>query len=276
MKVLLVIIIAVSGFTSLHAQLKGDSWEKIKNSGKGTVAVLYYEQPGLIQEIDGEMKGVCIDILRDFVQFVKQKYGKEITIQYGPRQKEFATFLTAVQSSSFVLGVTNTSITPERKKILKFTPPYMATPVVLLTNEKVPTVRSLDQLAKSFTNFSAEVIAGSTHVKTTQEIKKSYIPDLQIKQVGSSEIVLKDLAVNEKLFSVLDFTEYVSVVRKHLPIKRHDIDLGNAQDLGFIMPKQSDWDAVWNEFLTAEYRKSVGYKRIISENLGATFLSLVR
>jgi len=30
------------------------------------------------------------------------------------------------------------------------------------------------------------------------------------------------------------------------------------------------------EFLTTEYRNSVGYRKIISENLGATFMSLVK
>jgi hypothetical protein len=49
-----------------------------------------------------------------------------------------------------------------------------------------------------------------------------------------------------------------------------------VQDLGFVMSKQSDWDVIWNEFLNPEYRKIVSYKKIISKNLGATFLNLVR
>jgi hypothetical protein len=65
-------------------------------------------------------------------------------------------------------------------------------------------------------------------------------------------------------------------VRKKLPVKRHDVDLGNAEELGFIMAKQTDWDEVWNEFLTSDYRKSVRYKKIIADNLGSTFLNLVR
>jgi ABC-type amino acid transport substrate-binding protein len=257
-------------------QMKGDSWEKVKTSGKGVLTVVYYEQPGLIQEINGELKGVCVDILKDFAAYVKAKHGKELNIKYASNQKEFANFLALVQNSTNVLGVTNTSITSERKKVLKFTPSFMSTPVVLLTHESVPTIKSYDQMGKAFVGFTAEVIAGSTHVKVTEDIKRNNLPGLTIKQVGSSDIVLKDLAANPRLFSILDFTEYVSVVRKHLPIKRHELDFGSAQELGFIMSKQSDWDGIWNEFLTQEYRKSVSYKKIISENLGATFLNLVR
>lgn len=259
-----------------NAQISAESWGKISSAGKGTLTVVYYEQPGLIQQVNGEMKGVCVDILSDFAAFVKENYGKEIEINYGSNQKEFASFLNVVQNSPNVVGVTNTSITTDRKKIFKFSPPYMATPLVLLSHESVPTVKGFDQLSKTFAGFTAEVIAGSTHVKRTEEIKKDYLPELTIRKVGSSDVVLKNLSTNPKLFSILDFTEYISVVRRKLPIKRHDIDLGGSQDLGFVMSKQSDWEKLWNEFLTPEYRKSAGYKKIISENLGATFLSLVR
>jgi ABC-type amino acid transport substrate-binding protein len=276
MKQLSIFIFSIVSVVQGYSQLQGDSWKKIEGTGKGTLSVVYYEQPGLIQKVNGEMKGVCIDILSDFKAFVKEKHNKDIDIKYVSNQKEFASFLAVVQNTPNVLGVTNTSITNERKKVLKFSPPYMATPVVLLTHENVPTVKALDQLTKTFAGFSAEVIAGSTHVKTMEEIRKKHLPSLVIKQVGSSDVVLKDLSVNQKLFSVLDFTEYVSVVRRKLPVKRHEVDLGGAQELGFIMSKQSDWDVLWNEFLTPEYRKSVGYKKIISENLGATFLNLVR
>lgn len=258
------------------AQVNGDSWEKINAAGKGTLAIVYYEQPGLIQQVNGEMKGVCVDILSDFAAFVKQQHGKQVEIKYGSKQKEFAAFLNIVQNSPNVIGVTNTSITPERKKIFRFSPPYMATPLVLLSHESVPTVKGFEQLSKTFKNFTAEVIAGSTHMKRTEEIKKEFLPSLTIRKVGSSDVVLKNLSANPRLFSILDFTEYISVVRRKLPIKRHDIDLGGEEDLGFVMSRQSDWEILWNEFLTPEYRKSARYKKIISENLGATFLSLVR
>jgi len=65
-------------------------------------------------------------------------------------------------------------------------------------------------------------------------------------------------------------------VHKKLPIKRQMVDVGVVEELGFIMSKQTDWDAPLKEFLTHEYRSSIGYKKIISENLGATFMSLVK
>jgi hypothetical protein len=74
-------------------QPKGDSWAKIKSSGAGTLAVLYYEQPGLIAKMpDGEIKGVCVDILLDFQKYVETKYGKRINIYMWVRKMNFPGF----------------------------------------------------------------------------------------------------------------------------------------------------------------------------------------
>lgn len=256
--------------------LKSDSWESVKSGGKGTLSIVYYEQPGLIQKVEGKMKGVCVDILSEFQKFVKQKYGKDVEINYARNEKEFANFLKVVQANNNVLGVTNTSITDERKKIYKFSPTYMSTPLVFLTHESAPTIKNLSELAKTYKGFTAEVITGSTHVKHIERIKKDFYPDLEVKFAGSSESVIKNISSNPKIFSILDFTEYVGVVRKKLPVKRQELEIGNPEELGFVMSRQSDWDGIWKEFLTPEFRKSITYKKIISDNLGQTFLNLVR
>jgi hypothetical protein len=255
---------------------KGDSWATVKASGAGKLAIVYYDQPGLIYLADGKMKGVCVDILSDFQKFVETKYGKKISIDYVGEEKEFSNFLKVAQTTLNIVAVTNTSITEERKKIMKFSPPFMTTQLVLLTNKNAPALLKLEDMPKTFSGFSAQVITGSTHVKYIEEIKKQYFPTLQVTYATSSESVIKNLSTNTKLFSILDFTEYIGVVRKKIPVKRQDVDLGNPEPLGFVMAKQTDWDVLFKEFLTDEYRKSVRYKEIIADNLGTSFLSLVK
>jgi ABC-type amino acid transport substrate-binding protein len=263
--------------TVVAQKYQGDSWSKVKETGSGKLVVVYYEQPGLIYKADdGKIKGVCVDILSDFQKFVQAKHNKKITVEYAGREAEFSNFLNVVQHTPNVLGVTNTSITPERKKIMQFTPPFMSTQLVLLTHKNAPALKNLSELSTVFAGFSAQVISGSTHVKYIENMKKQYYPSLPVSYAPSSETVIKNLSSNPKLFSILDFTEYIGVVRKKIPVKRQEVELGNPEQLGFIMSKQSDWEPVWKEFLTDEYRKSVRYKEIIAENLGSSFLSLVR
>lgn len=269
-------VVLMFSLSAAGQKYQGSSWADIKAAGKGTLTVVYYEQPGLIYKDNGQMKGVCVDILSDFAKFIQEKYSKTVAINYAGEEREFSGFLKVVQSTPNILGVTNTSITEERKKILKFTPPFMTTQLVLLTNQNSPALTNLKDLPKVYAGFSALVILGSTHMKYADMLKKQYYPELNITYAPSSETVIKNLTANPKIFSILDFTEYVGVVRKKLPIKRQDVDLGNAEELGFIMARQSDWDGLWKEFLTEDYRKGVRYKKIIADNLGSTFLNLVR
>lgn len=276
MKVFFISLLLILSTLCYAQTYKGDSWSTVRSNGSGTLAIVYYEQPGLIFKADGKMKGVCVDILSDFGKFVEAKHGKKITVSYIGEEKEFSTFLKVAQTIPNVIGVTNTSITEERKKLMKFSPPFMTTQLVLLTNKNAPALLKLEDMSKTFNGFTAQVITGSTHVKYIEEIKKQYFPSLQVTYAASSESVIKNLSTNPKLFSILDFTEYIGVVRKKIPVKRQDVELGNPEPLGFIMSKQTDWDILFKEFLTEEYRKSVRYKEIIADNLGTSFLSLVK
>jgi ABC-type amino acid transport substrate-binding protein len=129
----------VAATAHLNAQnYKGDSWSKIKSSGSGTLSIIYYEQPGLIQDENGKPKGLCVDVIEDFVAFVQSTYNKKIEVKFVGKETSFSDFLLATQNSSHVLGVTNVTITEDRKKILKFTPSFLTNPAVLISHKNAP------------------------------------------------------------------------------------------------------------------------------------------
>lgn len=277
MKKILILFFAVCFLQATAQKYKGDSWAKVKSSG-GTLTVIYYEQPGLIykDEATGKMKGVCADILDDFTKFVKEKYGKTLTVNYAAKEQIFPNFLSTTQNTPNIMGITNVTITEERKKILKFTPSFMSNPVVMLTHKDAPSISSLTEIATTLNGYGAKVISGSTHVKVIDKIKKDHAPNLKISYANSGGEILKELSGGPKFFTVLDFTEYIDATRKQLPVKRQSVNFGAAEELGFIMSKQTDWDQPWNEFLTVDYRKSVRYRKIIVDNLGANFLGILK
>lgn len=256
---------------------KGDSWAKVKSEG-GTLTVIYYEQPGLIYKdaTTGKMKGVCADILEDFCKFVHQKYGKKLDINFAGQEQVFPNFLSITQNTPNIMGVTNVTVTEERKKILKFTPSFMTNPVVMLTHKDAPNISSVSELNSVMKEYSAKVITGSTHVKVVEKIKKENAPILKISYANSGGEILKELSTAPKFFTVLDFTEYIDATRRQLPVKRQSINFGEAEELAFIMAKQSDWDLPWNEFMTMDYKKGVRYRKIIVDNLGANFLGILK
>lgn len=262
---------------SVFAQkTEGDSWKKVKTTGTGTLSVVYYEQAGLIQQVNGKLEGLCVEILNDFVEYVQAKHNKKVVIEYVGKEPVFTNFLSTIQNSNNILGVTNVTITEERKKILKFTPPFISNPVVLLTHKEAPTVTSFEDLSKKLDGYTAEIIGGSTHMKYISKIKKDNWPTLSISYGISGQEILKKIGTNPKLFTILDFTEFVDANRRRLPVKKQNLEFGDPEQLAFIMSRQSDWDEVWKLFLTDEYRKSPKFRKNVSENLGMAFLSILK
>jgi ABC-type amino acid transport substrate-binding protein len=276
-KYVVIILLSLIPHATFCQKPSGDSWANAKNSGTGVLTVIYSQQFGLIfKDKNGQVKGVCVDILSDFARFLKDQHGTSITIKYAMEIPAFSEFLSTAQSTPHILGVTNTTITDERKKILKFSPPYMSNRQVMLTSNKAPSITSLKELPIKFQDFTAQVIRGSTQVKYVEKIKTDYMPALKITMAENGPDIIENLSGNQRAFTIIDFTEFVEVVHRKLPIKRQMVEVGAVEELGFIMSKQSDWDVPLKEFLTTEYRNSIGYKKIITENLGATFMSLVK
>jgi ABC-type amino acid transport substrate-binding protein len=276
-KFVVIILLSVVSQATFSQKLDGDSWAHAKRSGSGILTVVYSQQFGLIfKDKDGQVKGVCVDILSDFARFLRTQHGTTLTIKYAAEIPAFSEFLSTAQNTPHILGVTNTTITEERKKTLKFSPAYMSNRQVMLTSNKAPSITSLKELPTKFPDFTAQVIKGSTQVKYVEKIKTDYMPALKITTEENGPDIIKNLTGNAKAFTIIDFTEFVEVVHRKLPIKRQMVDVGDVEELGFIMSKQTDWDIPLKEFLTTDYRNSIGYKKIITENLGATFMSLVK
>jgi len=278
MKHILILPLMVFLFVGCFAQTyTGDSWAKVKSAGKGTLTIVYYSQPGLIiKGDDGKLKGVCVDILSDFVKFVEEKHGKKITLNYAGEEPVFSNFLSTIQTTPNILGVTNVTVTDERKKLMKFTPAFLTNPIVMITHKDAPTINNLSEISSAFAGYTAEMITGSTHVKHMENIKRNYYPGMKITYGPSGPVILDHIKSTPKLFTILDFTEYVDATRKQLPVKRQNVEITKPEELAFIMAHQTDWDSVWKEFLTLEYKASVRYRKIIVDNLGANFLTVVR
>jgi ABC-type amino acid transport substrate-binding protein len=276
MKTLLLLVLSLSVQICMSQKFQGDTWAKVKSTGSGTLTVVYYEQPGLIYSEGGKVKGACVDIVTEFVNYVQTKHGKKITVNYAGNEPVFTQFLKVVEKTKDVLGVSNVTITEERKKLLKFTPPFLSNPIVLLTHKDAPVLGSVSEIGTKLNGYKAEVIGGSTHVKHMDKIKKDFMPGLSITYGSNGSAILKKVANDPRLFTILDFTEYVDATRKNMPIKSQNVNFGEAEQLAFIMAKESDWDEPWKEFLTPDYRKSVKYRKIIADNLGSTFLTILK
>jgi len=259
------------------AQLTGASWADVKTAGQGELTCVYYQTPGLVFEEDGKMKGVCIDIMDEFRQYLIDQYSVTVNFNFVKKVPVFTDFISTVRNGKNIMGVCNTSITSERKQYLDFSPAYMNNPSVLLSNSDAGTLRDFSNMAENFKGYTAVIIKGSTHEKYLKKIADRFYPNLEIEYVNSGAEVNQKLRSSGKYFTLIDFTEYFDAVRKKMNVTRHPVPLNELEDqLGFIFPEGSDWAIIWEEFLTPSFKESVKYKKIVADNLGTAFVNLIR
>ena len=265
---------------SLQAQtsFSGDSWQSVIQKGSGTLSVVYYEGTGMVnKDKSGKMTGLCVDILNDFTKFVKTKYGKTVRIKYVHQEKDWTKFLeTIAASKGGVVALSNITITMERKKKMGFTPPFITNPMIMLTHTEAPKISNVSELKTTYKDYSAIVVGGTTHVNYAKAMQKIHNPDLKI-VYGKTPAEIMDRTAKEKnLFAIIDMTEYYYAVHNKLPLRRQAVSVSNNREkLGFALPKGTEWEQIWKEFLTPEYKKSEAYKQIITQNLGKQFTALI-
>lgn len=278
MRNFLTLILFFACTISFGQKYSGSSWAKVKANKSGTLSCVFYKTPKLVyRDADGEVKGVCVDIMNDFKKFVKDKYGTNLTIKFVGEETSFAEFLKHTTTSKNVLGVANVSITPARQKQMKFTPAYLSNLMIMMTHKDAPKINTLKEIPTKLNGYTGMVIKGTTHVEYIKSLKNDYYPGLNISYQPSGGVIIDAIAKNKNIFAILEFTEYFDAIKNKKPVKRQDVYLnGKKEELACVMSKGSDWDGVWKEFLTDEYKTSMRYKEIISKNLGMAFLRLIR
>lgn len=258
--------------------LAGTTYRQAQTAKRGTIAFTFIETPGFAaRNAAGELEGICIDLLNGFVNYVQAEKGINLTIKYaGKDPNNFDTFLDEVKTGNGgVIGLGNITITEARKRQYTFTPAYINNVSITITHKDVNTLTDLGQISRQFSGMKAYAVRGTTNQATIERIKAQHWPDLEIVLMDSSPEVLEQVLRDKNSFSNLDFTYYLSALQSGKPLKRHPAGDESSEEFGLIMPLNSDWSPVWQEYLTMQFRTSSSYRKIIAEHLGASALKLL-
>ena len=160
---LLILFAAISSVaqTQNHA---GDTWAQVKAKGEGSISVAYVETFGFVYKEGGQLSGVCVDIMNDFVKFVNEKKGVKLTSQFVGDGSSFKGMYDKVKGSTGgVFGLGNITITEERKKEVKFSPPIITNLTFLITQNSVANLTKLEDMPKTFGKLTAYVAKGTVN-----------------------------------------------------------------------------------------------------------------
>jgi ABC-type amino acid transport substrate-binding protein len=181
-------------------------------------------------------------------------------------------------SNGGVFGLGNVTITDERKKEVKFTPPIITNFAILVTQPNAPTLAKLEDISKTLPNFTAYTAKGTLNEKRIADLKSKYYPAMKVSYTTSSQETLEKVFSDPNALAYLDLAFYIEAVQLKKPVKRHPVGDKAAEQFGIVMPANSDWGPVLDEFFNAKggYTNTKEYKTILIKHLGESGVKLLQ
>ena len=275
-----IFFIVVGFFSNIQAQnLKGDRWQEVKESGNGTITVTYFSMQGFAyQDEEGNYTGVSLDIINQFINFVKNSYNVNLQVDYKP-QNDFVAFYNSVKNGEGgVFGAGNVTITDERKEEVQFSPPYFTNIAVLITNKAAENLESLEEISTNYEDKTALVYEGTTHEKRLMDLKQNLFPDMSMEFIQSNKAAIEMTSSDVKYFSYVDLPIFWRAQKNNKQIKRQPAGDQATESFGFIMPKNSDWNEPMEEFFAigGGYRSNTTYRKILVKHLGVEVTKMLQ
>ena len=256
--------------------VSGPSLAEVKQQGEGEIALVYVETPAFVYKKDGNLTGICIEIMDRFINYMDKMHDVQLSVDYKDGE-DFSSYLNMVENSSGgVFGVANTTITEERKERFEFSSPYITNIAVLVTHLSVPTLESLSNTKQVFKQ-TAYVPKSTTHERSIKNIKLRYLPDLNIVNTQNSWQALDKVIENPGTFSYQDIALFWDYKQQDKPVKRHPAGDQSSEKFGIIMPKGSEWATEFERFFTlgSGFRSTSTYREILIKHLGSDVLSML-
>jgi putative glutamine transport system substrate-binding protein len=258
----------------------GDSWAQVKQVGQGTISLAYVETPSFVyKDKSGQLTGICVDIMQDFVKWVNTTKNVKLQTKFVGDGSNFRAMYDQVKGSTGgVFGLGNITITPERKKEVKFSPPFITNFAILITQNTVPTLSKLEDLPTTFGKLTAYTGKGTLNEKRIMELKAKYFPAMKIVTTANSAEAYTKVFNDPNSFTYLDLAYYLEAVSERKSVKRHPIGDVAAEQFGFSMPMNSDWGPLLEEFFKSEggYTSTKHYRDILAKHLGETGVKLLQ
>lgn len=257
----------------------GDSWAQVKQVGQGTISFAYVETPSFVYKSNGKLTGICVDIMNDFVEWVNKTKGVKLQSKFVGDGSSFRGMYDKVKASTGgVFGLGNITMTDERKKEVKFSPPIITNFAILITQNNVPTLSKMEDISTTFANLTAYTAKGTLNEKRILEVKKQYFPNMKVVTTATSPEAYQKVFSDPNSFTYLDLAFYLEAVQERKSVKRHPVGDRAAEQFGFIMPSNSDWYPLMEEFFNANggYTNTTAYKKILQAHLGDTGVKLLQ
>ncbi|WP_298741514.1 histidine kinase [uncultured Chitinophaga sp.] len=257
-----------------------DSWKQVREQQSGTITVLWDEiEPFIYLDKSGALVGIEYELMEGFRGFVEQEYGVQLKINWV-KAKEFKDIYPQIRSSdaSGLFALSYYSITAERKKEVKFSPPYMPDLNVLVSNNSMPAFESGPQLIAGLKKMTGYTLGGTTMEQDLLTLRERYFTAMPVKYNPVNDYeVLKDIAADPGGIGYVPVSIYVVALQRGIKVKRQRLFDVRREGFAAIYPKNSDWDEPVNRYFNstgAKMQVSALIRKYLGEEVADIILDI--
>lgn len=239
---LLAFIFALNSFGS-------DTWKSCRQNKKGQITIHYYNSDNFISDATGELSGIEYELLKEFISFIKKKYGIDLK-PYFIRSSSFSDLYEGIKyGRPGEFGACSFSITEARKEEVKFSPRYMPDVEVLISSSEFPVAIDTAGFREIFKNATALSIPNSTYEQNIKKLK-DILPGLKIENEKYSSNIRKRITKEHGLIGYIELPTYLASLKSGFKLKRQLLFKVERSGYGIIYPLNSDWTEPLNDFFS--------------------------
>jgi len=251
------------------------TWGQAQNSKTATLDVYWFTSVPFIYEEQGQLKGLEYDLLMEFTEYLKETHGVELSTRWVEAES-FHSILDIMKNPEKpnILGASAFSITEDRKEYLKFSEAYLPDITVLVTGQGTLIARTYQELKEMLDGRVAVTIKGTNYENLLRNLKDQLNIDFETLHIHSDQNILDNISVSANRFGFIDLPIYLMLIKKGGDLTRQNLYNVRGTGYGVTMPKFSDWQTPFNQFLSdPRYQEKVGL--IISRYLGAELYEFI-
>jgi ABC-type amino acid transport substrate-binding protein len=229
----------------------------------------------------GLPKGIEIEIIQEYVHWLKQKKGIQLKVSYT-LFTDFGAFYTSVKDAKpSVIGLGSVTRNAEREKEVSFSAAYMNNQAVLITHGSVLGIKEKNSewINKILGGMNGITLSKSSLEGYLNELKTNYLKDLKIVYASKPSGLLDSISSNRKLFGYSDLVSYWTYLKSNpsKSLKMQKTLTGQSEELGFIFPKNNIHEAYMNEFFESGFgfTSTKAYRQILEAHLGYEIIDYV-
>ena len=252
------------------------SWKQAIKEKETEIDLYWYTSiPFIKQEENGNYAGIEYEIVLAFKDYLRERHSVDLRLNWIEAES-FNNIFEMVRDTTRnnVVGVSAFSITEERQTFAQFSDPYLPDVMVLVSSEGTQIVQSLDEIDLMMSGMVAVTIEGTTYEKELIKMRDQLGVDFELYYIGSDQNILTYISQADNRFGFIDLPIYLMLVKEGGELVRQNFFTVEGTGYGLIMPKNSDWNIPFNEFLKdRKYRSRVD--AIMAKHLGSELFNFL-